>query len=143
MGMSSELSIDVPPAEWMSANDRLHWAEKARRTKALRQRAYYRGRDVNIAFIKRVGKRPRLPLYQCPVRVTVTIHASRRGRMDPANSYPTIKALIDGLTDAGLWADDDAEHLIGPDMRLGEPDPSMRKGWRRIVITIEAAEEEK
>ena len=26
--------------------------------------------------------------------------------MDPPNLYPTVKALLDGFTDSGLWTDD-------------------------------------
>lgn len=42
-------------------------------------------------------------------------------RRDIHNYMPTLKALVDGLVDAGLLPDDDARHLQGPDMRL---DPS-------------------
>ena len=52
-------------------------------------------------------------------------------RRDPANWYPSFKACIDGLIDAGVLPDDDAAHLDGPDMRLGEPYP---KG--RLVLTV-------
>lgn len=40
-------------------------------------------------------------------------------RRDPANYYPTVKAAVDGLVDAGVLIDDSARYLIGPDMRLG------------------------
>lgn len=137
------LTLDIPPGEWLTANDRRHWADRQKRTKALRMR----GKIAGVNFIRELrreyGHRVRLPLCKARVRVVATLHTRTNTRLDPANSYPTIKALVDGLTDAGLWADDDSEHLIGPDMRRGEPDPTMRKGWRRIVITIEAAEEEK
>lgn len=29
--------IEIPKSLWMSANDRMHWAQKSKRTKALRQ----------------------------------------------------------------------------------------------------------
>src|SRR5262245_56987221 len=37
---------------------------------------------------------------------------------DPANWYPSFKAAIDGLVDAGVVPDDNPTHLVGPDMRL-------------------------
>jgi len=40
-------------------------------------------------------------------------------RRDPANWYPTAKACVDGLVDAGVLTDDSARYLTGPDMRLG------------------------
>jgi len=33
-------------------------------------------------------------------------------RRDPHNFYPTIKPIIDGLTDAGLWPDDTPEYVM-------------------------------
>ncbi|WP_405884961.1 hypothetical protein OG762_43345 [Streptomyces sp. NBC_01136] len=54
--------------------------------------------------------------------------ATRRVR-DPSNWYPSFKAAIDGLTDekrkgqvltVGVLSDDSDEHVVGPDMRLGD-----------------------
>ncbi|MEV6024055.1 hypothetical protein [Streptomyces sp. NPDC052036] len=54
--------------------------------------------------------------------------ATRRVR-DPANWYPSCKAAVDGLTDkkrkgqvltVGVLSDDSDEHVVGPDMRLGD-----------------------
>lgn len=42
-----------------------------------------------------------------------------RRRRDPANWYPTVKACIDGIVDAGVLPDDSHDRLIGPDMRMG------------------------
>ena len=55
---------------------------------------------------------------------------------DPANAYPAVKALIDGLVDAGVLPDDDAAHLDGPDMRLGDPDPRLPTGHHRLTVNI-------
>ena len=61
-----------------------------------------------------------------------------RRRRDPANLYPSFKAAIDGaLVDAGVLPDDDAKHLVGPDMRLGDPYP----GGRLVLIIHELTEE--
>jgi crossover junction endodeoxyribonuclease RusA len=58
----------------------------------------------------------------------VYLPATRRVR-DPANWYPSFKAAIDGLTDkkctgqvltVGVLSDDSDEHVVGPDMRLGD-----------------------
>lgn len=43
--------------------------------------------------------------------IDVFVYAPSKRRIDPANLYPTVKPLIDGLTDAELWVDDDSEHL--------------------------------
>lgn len=44
------------------------------------------------------------------VRVFVSSPTNRR--CDPGNYYPTVKPLIDGLTDCGWWVDDDAAHQL-------------------------------
>lgn len=43
--------------------------------------------------------------------VDVFIYPPTRRRFDPPNLYPTVKHLIDGLTDSGLWEDDDWKHM--------------------------------
>ena len=68
--------------------------------------------------------------------VTVHVHGRTRVRTDPANSYPTVKAVVDGFVDAGVLPDDDASHLDGPDMRLGDPDPHLPTGAHRLTVDI-------
>jgi crossover junction endodeoxyribonuclease RusA len=62
--------------------------------------------------------------------MTATIHKDRDGRWDPNNLWPTVKAIVDGMVEAGVLVDDDHKHLIGPDMRRGE------KGEPRIVLNM-------
>lgn len=47
------------------------------------------------------------------------LHPPSRRRADPANWYPSFKAAVDGLVDAGVLEDDDHTRVIGPDMRIG------------------------
>ena len=70
------------------------------------------------------------------VSVIATVHYRTAVRADPANAQPTLKALIDGCTDAGIWVDDDSTHLIGPDPRRGCNLPGLRPGEHRVVLTI-------
>ena len=51
-----------------------------------------------------------------------------QARRDLHNYMPTLKALVDGLVDAGLLPDDDARHLQGPDMRLDPRHTHKRMG---------------
>ena len=39
--------------------------------------------------------------------------------MDPPNLYPTLKALIDGLTDASWWIDDQFANLVEVSFKYG------------------------
>lgn len=86
--------------EIISANDRLHFAVKAQLTKHLRSLAC-------ALANARTRQEPFSPSNPCTV--TITVYAPTKRRMDPPNLYPTVKALIDGFTDAELWTDDNYE----------------------------------
>ena len=82
--------------EMLNANDRPHWTQKAKITAYLRQ----------IGRLKvSEGKYPAYTKKR-PCGLVVTIYAPTKRRMDPPNFYPTVKALVDGMTDAGIWTDD-------------------------------------
>lgn len=95
-------------ADWISANDRLHWAKKARLTKTWR--------DAGLVY----ARRERLPrLDRAEIRVHV--HKTTARKYDAMNLYPSMKALVDGMTtDYGLLPDDDNDHLEGPFIYAGE-----------------------
>lgn len=95
------LRFSIPDTWWMSSNDRTHWAEKARRTRALR--------DLGNVTAHRDGIRELGTTH-----VAAFIGYPRNGKADPANAAPTVKALIDGMVDAGVWPDDDSTYVIGP-----------------------------
>jgi crossover junction endodeoxyribonuclease RusA len=81
------------PAPPLNLNSREHWAPRARKTKAWRTAACLAARAAKVG-------------PQGPAAVRVTIPFSRGARRDPHNFVPTVKAVIDGLVDAGLWPDD-------------------------------------
>lgn len=116
-----ELTLDVPRNLWITSNGRYHHMDRARRTKQIRTLA---------------GWQARMKLRPIAGRVHVVVYVSSptRRRADVANAYPTIKAAIDGITDAGTWRDDSDEYLEGPDMRRGEPTGT--PGVYRLRITI-------
>lgn len=119
---SSRNTIVVPvsDAEWMSSNDRRHWAATAKRTRALRTKSALLARTLTP--VKGVAL------------VTAFIAYPRAGRADPGNAAPTVKAILDGITDARIWVDDDHEHVIGPDYRR-DPD-TKTKGLHQVRIVI-------
>lgn len=98
------------PLPWtsppLSANDRMHWAQKARITREVRQTACLLAR-----------KAPRTD------RLVVTLHYRPRvtRRRDTVNLGPFIKALVDGLIDAGLAPDDDHGHVSTPEPIIHPP----------------------
>ena len=121
------LWVDVPATEVLTSNQRLHWGERARRTRALRWRA-------TLAY-RQAGK-PRMEVAHCVARLT---YRDRR-RRDAHNIMPTLKALIDGVVAAGLLPDDNHKHLVGPDMRITDPDPDLRRRGYALRIRLEFEE---
>lgn len=83
----------------ISANDRMHYQVKGKITQFLRELSCYECKHTGL-----VPKMPYSPSRPCTVIVTVRPPTARRN--DAPNWYPTVKALVDGLTDAGVWTDD-------------------------------------
>lgn len=52
-------------------------------------------------------------------KIRVTVYPPSRRRFDPPNLYPTVKHLIDGLTDASWWGDDQFSQLLEVSFRYG------------------------
>lgn len=77
-----------------------------------------------------------VPLIQKkrPCGLVVTIYAPTKRRLDPPNFYPTIKALVDGLTDAGIWTDDNSEVIKFMTFKRGGP--SELPGKYRVRLEI-------
>lgn len=121
------ITIRIPGNEWWTQNRRGHWRAKYRRTSAVRRRALIAARDA-------LNRGSLDTPTAWPVRVVATIHPLTHGRFDPENAAPMVKAIIDALTDAAIWPDDDSTHITGPDYRAGTP--SGEKGWYAIDITI-------
>ncbi|MFJ2780233.1 hypothetical protein [Kitasatospora sp. NPDC087315] len=103
----------------LNGNHRLHWAVKARRTKAIRDAAGWTARQHKVPALRRA-------------RITFVVHPGRAGRLDPHNWYPSAKAAIDGLVDARVLPDDDHTHLLGVEAQLGKP---VKGGRLDLVVT--------
>lgn len=101
---TAELVLEIPKSHWHTSNDRGKWYIFAPRIKA------------NRAAAKNAAIGGGLGAFSV-AHVTAYIGYPRAGRADPGNASPVVKALLDGLTDAGIWADDDSRHVIGPDYR--------------------------
>jgi crossover junction endodeoxyribonuclease RusA len=119
--MLSELTVEVPTNEWLSSNQRPHWAAKSRKTKALRERAYYLAKAQKLTA-------------PTPASLIVEVGYPKRGRADPENGQPTYKALIDGMVDAGVIPDDDSSHIVETRYRRGA---RSAPGWHRVRFIFE------
>jgi Holliday junction resolvase RusA-like endonuclease len=88
--------IETVPHEDLSANARVHHMARARRVKELREFVYWQTRQ----------DAPSAPIAG-PVVVSVTIGWPKgRKRQDPTNVGHCLKAVIDGMSDAGWWNND-------------------------------------
>lgn len=102
--MTDRITITIPTDQVITANDRLHWAVKARMTRRIRTMAAWQARAEHLDHFENV-------------LVTARIRYPDKRRRDIENFAPTLKAMFDGFTDAGIWPDDDDTHIIGPDKR--------------------------
>lgn len=101
-----KFSFEVPTKEMLNANRREHH--------------YIHG--VKAAKLRETA-RECIPHVDEPVfsyyTVEVVVKAPTRRRMDPPNIYPTVKPLVDGLTDTGIWEDDSYEYMHSMTFRYG------------------------
>lgn len=124
------ITVRVDPSIILTANQRLHWAKKSRRTADLRMLAVVAWRKAGTP------QHSRLHLL---VRIG---YPNRRAR-DAHNLMPTVKALVDGMVHPnprvrGLLADDSDEFLTGPDLRH---DPTLDLPGRFTFVFEEAPRE--
>lgn len=96
--------IRLAASDVLNLNDREHWRLKANKSKHIRQLAKQIARASHAPHLKRA-------------LLTVEIAFPDRKRRDPHNWMATVKPIVDGLVKAGVLPDDDAEHLLGPDLR--------------------------
>jgi crossover junction endodeoxyribonuclease RusA len=103
-------TLTIPaPTQWVSANDRSHWASKARLVKVWR--------DAGAIH----AKAAKLPHIDQPVTITGYVRRTISRRADAHNRILTVKAVIDGLVDAGVFTDDSDKHVVAVTMRAGQP----------------------
>lgn len=116
----TRLTFTIPADLWLSHNQRLHWAQKAKRTKALRAMGYA------VAMSEAPGTFD-------VAHVAAFIGYPRAGKADPANAA-VVKPLIDGMVDAGVFPDDDSTHVIGPTYLRGPKSPTPGAYTVELVI---------
>lgn len=93
------LTFDWPRPP-LNANQRLHWAAKAKLTRQVRATAEVRARRDLIRTMSH---------QVIVVQLTWVVRDKRR--RDSDNIYPTFKAMCDGLVDAGIVPDDTPEYM--------------------------------
>ena len=102
------LDLPWPPAD-LNPNVRGHWADRHRATAQYRNECFVAAKDM-INRARRIKAPVPSPL-PTPVSATVTFWMPNRRRRDLDNLLAAMKPAWDGLVDAGLLADDNADQL--------------------------------
>lgn len=95
-----------PPLEaaWsINEERRRHWSWRRNRVEAWRQTTYFSWRSAANRAVRQAWPR------NTPALVTVSLPVKGDRKRDPSNYLPAVKAVVDGLVDAGLWPDDTPE----------------------------------
>lgn len=97
------LELGPPPEPPLSMNqaNKMHWAERRRRTDPWKLLAWATAVNAHLDQV----------INGEPCVVTVHIPFRTRHRRDPHNFAPVCKAVVDGLVKAGVWPDD-TEHYV-------------------------------
>lgn len=88
--------------EMINSNDRLHYRVRAELTRHLREKANLEGRQ----YIGDLPEGTYLYSKKEPCHIIVYACPPTNRKMDAPNWYPTVKPLIDGLVDMGMFEDD-------------------------------------
>lgn len=121
--------IELPAGlKLLNSNQRMHHKPKAKLTAAIRDAAMEAVSESPALMAALAAAKPG-PLFERAHILGILRPATAR-RADPANWYPSFKAAVDGIVDAGLLDDDDHEHVVGPDMRLG----TKAKGGQLVLM---------
>lgn len=128
-------SYELPLVEPLSLNDRTGRFVRASDVKNLRH------------AVKMLTIAERIPRYGNPgscTRIAVTLiwepqdldSAGRktRPRRDPLNLVATLKAVQDGIVDAGVVPDDTVMYVDSPMPLIDEPRPGSRRGYLTVII---------
>lgn len=114
----------------LNANQRPHHRVRAKLTAAIRAAAMNACSEDPVMRAALAAVPAGEPLLR-NAWILGVLHPDSRRRCDPANWYPSFKAAVDGIVEAGVLDDDDHTRVLGPDMRLG---PVVRGG--RISLHI-------
>ncbi|MFE3449655.1 hypothetical protein ACFXJ8_12035 [Nonomuraea sp. NPDC059194] len=118
-------TIELPAGlKLLNSNQRIHRVPASKITKAIREAGKDAAEEAGLPPLARA-------------HIFGVLRPATKGRRDPANWYPSFKAAVDGLVDAGVLPDDDDKHLVGPDMRLGP----VQRGSQLVLHIYELLEE--
>lgn len=90
------------PDKAINLNDRGHHMAKARRVATWREAGFWWAKQHRLRCTRATSV----------VEVWFEFGTNQPNRRrDPSNWTPTVKAVLDGFTDAAVWEDDDSRHV--------------------------------
>lgn len=117
--------IDLPITRPLSLNDRAHWRKRAEDVRTVRWLACAAARRSQVPALRKVC----IELHYVP---------RDKRRRDPLNLVATLKAVEDGIVDAGVIPDDTPDYSV-PTMPVIDPaDPSAAVRSRIYALINEA-----
>lgn len=114
------VTIPIPSERWLSSNQRIHRMDAAGRTRDIRLIAKHYARELE-------------PMDAAIITVAVGYPTAREA--DAPNSWPSAKAAIDGLVDAGILPDDSTRYV--PEHRFTRHPDKTPRGQYALTITLE------
>lgn len=112
-----------PPARLLSMNDRDHHMRRSELVGLWRDAAYF------YACQLRPGGPSARTLPEGRYRVESTLPVEGRRRRDPMNFVATVKAVVDGVTAAGVFPDDSEEFVT-------VAEPVLDVGGRLVTVAV-------
>lgn len=97
------LDLGLTPAAPLSLNQErtMHWAQRNRRLDPWKITTFWMAKEAKLPAA----------VAGCSAIITAVLPVRGHYRRDPANYYPTVKAIVDGLVLAGVWSDDTPEYV--------------------------------
>lgn len=119
------ITITLPlPHKHLSPNARVYWGQVATAKKRARRDAKYE------AIAEMSSSQISAPHLQS-ARVEYRFYFKTNHRHDADNAIASMKASLDGLTDAGLWTDDSVVTLLPPVLAVDRVRPRVE-----VVVTV-------
>lgn len=115
------LTLPLPPRD-CSPNARGHWSKKARAVKAYRERSEMEARRVPASLRQQWED----------AEAWIVFYLPDRRRRDRDNLMASLKAAWDGLTDAGVLADDYGLIQNRPELRVDRANPRVEIEIREV-----------
>ena len=107
-GLIASVVVPLRPSS-LNAERSSHWRTRHHATAEWRQ-------TTNLVATGRTDYGPRVEPIRQPV--SITVQPVQKGKLpDAGNCYPSAKAAIDGLVDAGVLIDDDPRHVHTVELR--------------------------